>query len=75
VGNFDVNEKKIGSIWNKKLFPRVKYDNLTVFYGTKCGSKNSSFFKEENDLIDSQVMTLEATFFFSRKPNYFLIQL
>jgi hypothetical protein len=34
----------------KKHFPRVKYDNLTVFYGTKCGSKISSFFKEENDL-------------------------
>jgi hypothetical protein len=49
----------------------VKYDNLTVFYGTKCGSKNSSFFKEENDLIDSQVMTLEATFFSVGNPIIF----
>jgi hypothetical protein len=32
VGNFDVNEKKMVKNEKKKLFFRVKYDNLTVFY-------------------------------------------
>jgi hypothetical protein len=60
----------------KKHFPRVKYDNLTVFYGTKCGSKISSFFKEENDLskamIDSQVERPCRQLFFSvGNPKFF----
>jgi hypothetical protein len=30
LGNFKMNEKKIWFKMNKKLFSRVKYDNLTV---------------------------------------------
>jgi hypothetical protein len=31
VGNFNINEKKIGLKGKKKHFSTVKYDNLTVF--------------------------------------------